>query len=204
MRKIIVAGIGTAVGKTITSAILVEALNGAFWKPIQCGCIENSDTEVVKSLVSSKDCVFHTETYRLKAPLSPHHASELEGFQINPEKIELPQTQQTLIIEACGGIMVPINKKILMIDLLCTWNAEWIIVSRHYLGSINHTLLTSKTLEMYGVNVLGIIFNGHPNPHTEDAILSFTALRSIGRIFPEKNITPKIVKKYAQKWGQFF
>ena len=174
MRKVFVTGIGTDVGKTIISAILTEALQADYWKPIQCGSLDLTDTERVKRLVESKQTVFHPEAYRLKTPASPHHAAEVEDVKIHCGRLKIPETQNTLVIEGAGGLLVPFNYKgETMFDLAKNWGAEVVIVSRNYLGSINHTLLTLKVLEDSGVNVLGIIFNGEPNPSSESDIKGY-------------------------------
>jgi dethiobiotin synthetase len=111
MQKIFVTGIGTDVGKTIVSAVLVEALQADYWKPIQAGDLDNSDTQKVQRLVTNTKSQFHKEAYRLNTPASPHYAAELDGIEISLNNIQLPQTTNQLIIEGAGGLMVPINQK---------------------------------------------------------------------------------------------
>ena len=197
MRKIIVAGIGTDAGKTIASAILSYALNADYWKPIQCGL--EKDRETVERLLEKRRRT-HPEGLFLKAPRSPHHAAKLEGFRINPEQIELPKTDHTLIIEGCGGIFVPLNLKTLMIDLLASWDCEWIVVSRHYIGSINHTLLTLEAMKRRSLNLRGIIFNGERCAETEAAILKFSNTPCIARLKWENSWNLERIQSYARKW----
>jgi dethiobiotin synthetase len=197
MRKIVVAGIGTDVGKTIVSAILTHALNADYWKPVQCGLSKDRDT--VESLLEGKRTI-HPEALFLKTPRSPHHAAEVEGFEIDLKRIELPKTKRTLIIEGCGGILVPLNLQKVTCDLFAQWECEWVLVSRHYIGSINHTLLTLEVMKNRGLNVRGIIFNGEPCPQTEDAILAFSNQPCIGRIKQEKRWTPKRICDYSTQW----
>src|SRR4051812_31361694 len=109
MKRIVIAGIGTGVGKTIVSAILVEALQADYWKPVQAGDLENSDTLTVKNLVSNIRSHFHEEAYRLNSPMSPHAAAKLDGIEIELDQIRIPETKKTLIIELAGGLMVPLN-----------------------------------------------------------------------------------------------
>ena len=201
MRKIFVTGIGTDVGKTIVAAILTEALQADYWKPIQCGSLELTDTERVKRLVESKLSIFHSEAYRLKTPASPHNAAELEGIKIHWGKLKLPETKNTLVIEGAGGILVPFNYKgETMLDMAKNWDTEVVIVSRNYLGSINHTLLTLKTLQDSGVKVLGLIFNGESTPSSEDVILKTTKVPLLGRIKEEYEFTKDLITTYSRDY----
>lgn len=140
MVDIIVAGIGTGVGKTVVSAIITTLFKGDYWKPIQSGEVD-ADSQVIAKLLSL-ECTVHPPAYSFKAPLSPHHAARLENQTIDPDKIIPPNTNRPLVIEMAGGIFVPLRDNLLSIDLFKSWNASWILVSKHYLGSINHTLLT--------------------------------------------------------------
>lgn len=188
MDKLIITGCGTDVGKTVISAIVATALNGEYWKPIECG---GSDTSVIQSLTSQP---VHPPAYVFKAPLSPHAAARLENREIDIARIRPPQTIRPLIIETAGGVLVPLNEKTLALDLFDSWNAAWIIVSRSYLGSINHTLLTLEALRKQ--NVRGIIFNGGPNP----IIQQFSKVPCLG-ILPEvPTINKTLIEKYAQLW----
>lgn len=196
-KNIIVAGSGTGVGKTVTCAILATLLTGDYWKPVQCG---SPDTAVVKGLIDAKQHQIFQPAYSLKAPLSPHHAARLENTSIDLKAIHLPQTSRPLIIESVGGIFVPLTSTTLSFDLFKTWPAHWVIISRHYLGSINHTLLTLEALKNHQVNIAGVIFNGLPNQDNESAILKISKLRFLGRLFPEKGFCLKTVQKYATRW----
>lgn len=201
MRKIFVTGIGTDVGKTIVAAILTEALQADYWKPIQCGSLELTDTERVKRLVESKQSFFHPEAYRLKTPASPHYAAEIEEAKIHWGKLKLPETNNTLVVEGAGGILVPFNYKgETMLDMAKNWETEVVVVSRNYLGSINHTLLTLKILQDSGVKVLGLIFNGEPSPSTEDVILKTTKVPLLGRIKEEYEFTKDLITAYSRDY----
>lgn len=187
MKHIIVAGCGTGVGKTIVSAILAIALDGAYWKPIQT----EPDSETVQQWWPH----VYPPAYHFTTPVSPHQAGK-----VDISHIILPMSERPLIIESVGGVLVPLNMQTLSMDLFATWDASWIIVSRHYLGSINHTLLTIEALKKRNVHIHSIVFNGEPHPPTEEAILSFSKVPCLGRLFPEKNITIKTLKRYAKKW----
>jgi len=169
-KPIFITGIGTDVGKTIVSAIITEALQADYWKPVQAGDLDNSDTIKVKSMVSNPVTVFHKEAYRLNQPFSPHKAADLDGIEIDLKKIKQPKTDNQLVIEGAGGLMVPLNNKHLVIDLIEKLNPDVILVSRNYLGSINHTLLSVEALLNRGLNISAIVFNGDADQYTEDII----------------------------------
>ncbi|MDT3405228.1 dethiobiotin synthase [Mucilaginibacter terrae] len=170
-RPLFVTGIGTDVGKTVVSAILVEKLKADYWKPVQSGDLNNSDTMKVKALVSNTTSVFHPETYRLTQPFSPHKSAELDGIKIELDKFELPETDNQLIIEGAGGLMVPLNDEHFVIDLIQKFDAEVILVVKHYLGSINHTLLSLELLRQKKIKVNTLIFNGNRDEYSEKIIL---------------------------------
>jgi len=198
MRKIFVTGIGTDVGKTIVAAVLTEALQADYWKPVQAGYADGTDTETIRKLISNKKTIFHPETYRLKMPASPHAAAAAENISIALKDFTLPVTQNVLIIEGAGGLMVPLNERELVIDMIGHFNAEVVLVARNYLGSINHTLLSAEALQKRGYKVLGIIYSGEENNASERAIEVFTGLRTIGRINEEIQFSPDIVSRYAE------
>ncbi len=181
-RTYIIAGIGTDVGKTITSAVLCEAWKADYWKPVQAGSLEFTDTDFVKSLVSNSVTKFFPESYRLTQPMSPHGAADIDKVVIEESELKIPVTDNTLLIELAGGLMVPLRTDFLNIDLLQHWNLPVILVSRNYLGSINHTLLSVDTLKSRNIPVEGIIFNDSEVKTTEEVILSNTQLKYLGRV----------------------
>jgi dethiobiotin synthetase len=199
MRRIFVTGIGTGVGKTIVSAIITEALQADYWKPIQTGSIEGTDTETVKKLISNSKTKIYPEAFCLPKPVSPHEAAEVEGVSISINEIQVPVTSNTLIIEGAGGLMVPLNEKDTMLDLIKFLNPEVILVVRNYLGSINHTLLSVSALNNAGIKVAGIIYNGISNPASEKAIANFCSYPILAKIGEEKTFTPDIISRYANK-----
>jgi dethiobiotin synthetase len=198
MKRYFLTGIGTDVGKTITAAVLTQALGSDYWKPVQAGSLDFTDTMRVKSLKSRTEGIFHPEAYLLKHALSPHAAADLEGMEIALENICLPECNNHLIIEGAGGLMVPLNHQSLIIDLIPQFSAEVILVSRNYLGSINHTLLSAFALKQYAIPVKGIIFNGNPNLPTEKVIMKHTGLKMLARIPEMEEINPKQIEKAAQ------
>ncbi len=196
MKHYFVTGICTDVGKTLASAILVEALEADYWKPLQAGELNNTDSMKVRSLISNSKTVIHPEAFLLSEPLSPHAAAEIDEVQIKLEDIVLPQTANTLIIEGAGGLMVPINNNDLIIDLIKKLNIEVILVSEFYLGSINHTLLSAYALQSNNIKVAGIVFNGIPVPTSENFILKHTGLKHLLSINEEELIDKNTILKY--------
>lgn len=201
MNKYFITGIGTDVGKTIASAILTEALEADYWKPVQAGDLENSDTHKVKALVSNNESVFFSNAYALHTPMSPHAAAEIDGITIKTNKIHEPESKRDLIIEGAGGVLVPLNNSDTVIDLIKP-DYKVIIVSRHYLGSINHTLLTVEALKSRGLNCFGIIFNGKENKTSEDIIEHMTGLKVLGRIDEEASFSKEKIKEYAASFAE--
>ena len=179
--KFFITGIGTDVGKTITSAIITQALEADYWKPIQAGEIEFSDKDKVTSLISNSKSQIHENSYALQTPASPHYAAAIDGISIDLKNITEPKTKNHLVVEGAGGIFVPINETETVMDLIQP-DYKVIVVSRHYLGSINHTLLTIEALKSKNIFIAGIIFSGDENPATESIILSKTGISFLGRI----------------------
>lgn len=194
--KIFVTGIGTDVGKTIAAAIITEALEADYWKPVQAGDLENSDTHKIAKYVSNTATVYHENSYALKTPASPHYAAELDNVIIDLNTIKEPKTDNSLVVEGAGGIFVPLNDKDTIADLIQP-DYKVIVVSRHYLGSINHTLLTIEALQHRSVAIAGIIFNGDVNEATESIILSKSGLKMIGRIDNEPYFDKNVIRYYA-------
>lgn len=194
-----VTGIGTNVGKTVVSAILSEALKASYWKPVQAGDIDNSDSIKVNRL-TSKDVVVLEEKYRLNTPASPHLAAEIDGITIQLSDFSLPTVDRNLIVEGAGGLMVPMNNGgDMYIDLIQQFNLPVILVSMHYLGSINHTLLSIEALKARNIQIEGIVFVGDENLATEKIILQKTNIRMIARIPLTEAISSDFIKDQASK-----
>ena len=180
-KQFAITGIGTDVGKTVVSAILSEALHATYWKPVQAGDLNNSDSIKIKDLTSN--VTLHPEAFKLSEPISPHAAANIDGVSIHLSDLSLPEIDGNLIVEGAGGLMVPLNDQGLTFsDVIESWKLPAIIVSRHYLGSINHSLLTAEVLRYKGIIVEGIIFVGTENKATEEIILKATGLKNIARI----------------------
>ncbi|RZL00238.1 MAG: dethiobiotin synthase [Pedobacter sp.] len=189
-KPLFITGIGTGIGKTVVAAILTEALKADYWKPVQSGELENTDSHTIGRLISNSSTVIHPEIYRLTEPLSPHRSAIIDGIHINKEDFTLPDTGNNLIIEGAGGLMVPLNENFLVADLISHLQTEAILVSRHYLGSINHTLLSACLLKLKGIPVKGIIFSGDVNRSSEEFILNYTGLSLLGYV-PELGVIDK-------------
>jgi dethiobiotin synthetase len=194
--KIFVTGISTDVGKTIASSIIVESLEADYWKPIQAGDLDNSDSHKIQSKISNLKSKIFENAYQLNTPASPHLAAEIDGITIDLNKISEPETDNHLVIEGAGGIFVPLNESETIIDLIQP-DYKIIVVSRHYLGSINHTLLTIEAIQNRGFQVSGIIFSGSENKSTESIILNKTGIKYIGRIDEEPYFDENVIKEYA-------
>lgn len=195
-KKTFITGIGTEVGKTITSAIITEALEADYWKPIQAGDLHHSDTDKIKQLITNKKSVFHKNSYALQTPMSPHAAAAIDSVTIQLSKIKEPKTKNHLVIEGAGGLLVPLNNKETILDLIKP-DYHVIIVSRHYLGSINHTLMTIKLLQDKGLDI-ALIFNGDEHKTTEEAIQKMTGVKVLGRIEEEPYFDKNVIKEYAE------
>lgn len=199
MKTIFITGNGTDIGKTIISAIITEHLEADYWKPVQSGELNNTDTMKVKSLVSNSKTVFHPEQFKLVQPLSPHASAEIDGIEIELDDFKLPSTTNHLVIEGAGGLMVPLNNKILIADLITHFKSSVIVVSRNYLGSISHTLLTIQELRSRNIPIIGIVFNGEHTPQTENFILQYTQLPLLFRVEMEEQIDKQTIINYSQQ-----
>ena len=199
-KKIFITGIGTDVGKTICSAIVCESLKADYWKPIQAGDIGNGDNETVQNLITNNQTRFHPNAYALYTPASPHYAAEQDRVSIDLNHIKEPDTENSLVIEGAGGLLVPLNNEATVIDLI---KPEYhvIVVSRHYLGSINHTLMSLEIIKQRGLNC-SVLFNGEENKATENIIQNMTNCQMIGRINEEKLIDSNTITKYANQFHQ--
>lgn len=191
-----ISGIGTDVGKTIFSAIITETLEADYWKPIQAGDLQNSDTHKVRRLISNEKTHFHDSAFELNSPMSPHAAAEIDGVEITSKKFKRPKTKNDLVIEGAGGLLVPINGKETILDLVAPGD-KVILVSRHYLGSINHSLLSLEILKSRGISCFGIVFSGKKNDASEKAILEHSGVRFLFRIEEEPYFDANVVKEYA-------
>jgi len=196
-QKIIVAGIGTDTGKTVASAILCKALGADYWKPVQAGDLANTDSHKIKKWVP--ETIIHPEAYRLTQPMSPHAAAAIDDITIDESSLQIPTTNNPLIIELAGGLMVPMREDFLNIDWVAHTQLPVILVADYYLGSINHTLLSLAALKSQDIPLLGIIFNGEKTPSTHDVIMNRSNARCLLEIEKEAEISQNVIEKYAKR-----
>ncbi|MDX1943061.1 MAG: dethiobiotin synthase [Saprospiraceae bacterium] len=199
MKGIFLTGIGTDVGKTVIAAILTEALQADYWKPIQSGDLDNTDSMKIERWISNPRTRIHPEAYRLRTPMSPHTAAEIDGIRIELPNIKLPNAQNFLIVEGAGGLLVPLNDKDNIIDLIQYLQLPVILISRHYLGSINHTLLSIEALQHRNIIIAGIIFNGDEHPTTESIIQQRSGVPVLGRVGDLGEVNQNKVQAWAER-----
>ncbi len=195
MHSYFITGIGTDVGKTVAAAIVVKALAADYWKPVQSG-LQETDRGTLQALLPDYEHTFHQEAYRLKTPMSPHKAAQIDGVMVQLDQIERPQTTNHLVIEGAGGLLVPLNDKHTIADLIQPQD-KIILVSAGYLGSINHTLLSVEFLKARGLSCAGILYNHVELDGTIEIIEKMTGIPTIGHIDKHPMMTPQLVSDYA-------
>ncbi|MGG5207641.1 dethiobiotin synthase [Chryseobacterium sp. MIQD13] len=171
MNQLFITGIGTEVGKTVCSAVLIQYFKADYWKPVQSGDLDYTDSHKITSWTENTVC--HPETYSLKLAASPHQSAKEENIQINLNDFELPKTANRLIVEGAGGLMVPLSDDVFMIDLIEKLDLPVALVVRNYLGCINHSLLSIMALKQRKLKLKYLILNGTFPPDTERVILGF-------------------------------
>ncbi|TDO25148.1 dethiobiotin synthase [Sediminibacterium goheungense] len=203
-RPILITGIGTDIGKTLVAAVVTEALHADYWKPVQAGYETGTDAQTVASLISNADTIIHKEAYCLSMPASPHIAAANEGIEIDMEvlrshcqSILQSMDNKPLIVEGAGGLLVPLNKKETIADLAKAIDARIILVSRNYLGSINHSRLTAAYCKQAGLDVMGWIFNDQYLDY-ENEIVEWTGYPSLGTIAYLENKDSAVIQQYAE------
>lgn len=169
-KNLFVTGIGTGVGKTVVSAILAQYFQAAYWKPVQAGDLHQSDSMVVRGLIDRHLRIF-PERYRLKMPVSPHQAAAAESISIQLTDFELPESPGPLIVEGAGGLFAPLNNHHFMIDLIGQLRLPAVLVSRDYLGCINHTILSLQALQQRHISIPFLVLNGTFNPATKEFLM---------------------------------
>ena len=195
--RIFVTSIDTNVGKTVCSSILCAGLGYDYWKPVQCGDLDFSDSMKVKSY--SPLTKVHAESFQLNAPMSPHEAAKLENMDISINDFKLPKSEE-IIIEGAGGVMVPLNYKgNMIVELASMFKAKVIIVFKNYLGSINHTLLTIDKVKSAGLDIFGLLVVGDEVTSSERIIEDTTQMNIIARIPMVDRVNQKWVKEQGLK-----
>ncbi len=203
MKGYVIAGIGTDIGKTVVAAVLVEAFDADYWKPVQAGELAKTDSHEIARLAPGSERQIHAEVYRLTEAMSPHAAAEIDAVTIRRDELkELPCDEKTsdrmLIVELAGGLMVPLAPGLRNIDLLSDWGLPVVLVSRYYLGSINHTLLSVEALRRRKIPIAGIVFNGDPVETSRSVILGETELPVIAEIPTAQEIDAEIIRTWAK------
>ena len=192
MSRIVITGTDTDIGKTIFAAALAQALGASYWKPVQAGLADETDSQTVARL---SGCVPLVEGYSLNMPASPHLSAEAEGITIDPARLALPRTDGPLVIEAAGGLMVPLNHETLFLDVIAEWKVPVVLCARTSLGTINHSLLSLTALRHAECDVLGVAFIGAPEPSVEHTICDFGQVKHLGRLPMLTSLTPQTLSE---------
>ncbi|MEM9918597.1 MAG: dethiobiotin synthase [Bacteroidota bacterium] len=199
-----VTGIGTEVGKTVASAVLVRSLQANYWKPVQCGDLDYTDTHKIQEWAKHEHLHCFPERYALQMPASPHIAAATEKVDISLDDFSLPESDKPLIVEGAGGLLVPLNDKDTMLDLIASLKLPVILVSRHYLGSINHSLMSFECLRQRNIPIHGILFNGNEHPSTESIIEKMTDVPILGRIGEMDKVDAETIQHWSEKLKKQF
>lgn len=182
IRALVITGTDTGVGKTVFAAGLAGALDGWYWKPVQAGVEDGTDSKTVARLSGLPRERIIPEAYRLSTPASPHFAARLDGVEIDPARLSLPEVDDPLIVEGAGGALVPLTETLLFADIMARWQAPVIICARTGLGTINHSLLTVEALRARNVPMAGIVFIGEAHGENERIVPKLAGVPSLGRL----------------------
>ncbi len=194
----IVVGIHTGIGKTVCSAIMTEALSYDYWKPVQAGDLDASDSIFIKNHISNEQSKIYPEAYRLTEPMSPHAAAKIDGTEIFLNTLVLPSTENGLIVETAGGIMSPLSDSLVILDLIKHLGLPVVLVTQDYLGSINHTLLSIEILRGGNIPILGLVFSGEKVATTRAFIAQYTGLETLLEIPFFENLDREEVVNFAK------
>lgn len=180
--RFVISGTDTGIGKTVFAAALAHALQASYWKPVQSGLEEETDSETVERLGGVPRARILPEAYRLKIPASPHLSARLDNVAIDPALLQPPETEGPLVIEGAGGLLVPLTDRLLFADILARWQIPLILCARTTLGTINHTLLSLEALRLRAIPVHGVVFIGDENRENERVITDIGGARALGRL----------------------
>ena len=198
--RIVVTGTDTGIGKTVFSAALAHALEASYWKPVQSGLDEETDSETVERLGRLPSNRILPETYRLATPASPHLSAAIDGMELDPDTLDPPPTFGPLVIEGAGGLLVPLTRRIVFADVFARWHYPAILCARTALGTINHTLLSLEALRRRGIPILGIVFIGDEQPDSQSVIAEIGDVRSLGRLPKLDPLTADGLHAGFRKW----
>jgi dethiobiotin synthase len=196
MNALVVAGTDTGIGKTVVAAMLTLALDGVYWKPVQAGTRQGTDAATVAALTGLGPERFILERYMLTEPLSPHRAAALDGVEIDVDALVLPAEtpgSPPLIIEGAGGLMVPLTRRTLYIEVFQRWRAPVVLCARTALGTINHSLLSVEALRNRDIPIVGIVFVGDPQPDSERTICDLAQVNYLGCLPWLPELTPEVL-----------
>lgn len=197
--RLVVTGTGTGVGKTVFSAALTGALGGCYWKPIQSGLDEETDSETVRRLGQiAPQCIF-PEAWRLKTPVSPHLSATIDALELVPEALLPPETTLPLVIEGAGGLLVPLTRQTTFADVFARWGIPVILCASTGLGTINHTLLSLEVMRQRLIAVIGVVFIGDAYPDTEQIIVEMSGVPRLGRLPQLDPLTPDTLRRSFRK-----
>ena len=197
--RVVVTGTDTGIGKTVFSAALTDALRGCYWKPVQSGLEEETDSETVHRLGRiPRDRIF-AEAWRLRTPVSPHLSAELDGVAIEPAALQPPACSFPLVIEGAGGVLVPLTRRETFAEVFARWRMPTILCARTELGTINHTLLSLEALRRRGIPVLGVALIGEERSDTQRTIAEMGEVRILGRLPWLKPLTPESLRQAVRE-----
>jgi len=199
--QLVVTGTDTGIGKTVFAAGLTRLLDGYYWKPIQAGLVGETDSDVVRRLSGLRPDRILPEAQVLTTPASPHLSAERDGVRIDPNALSLPAVDRALIIEGAGGIMVPLTRKVLLIDVIARWGVPVVLCARTSLGTLNHTLLSLEALHRRRVPVLGVALIGDEHPDNERTLAEFGGVPVLGRL---PRIEPLTARTLAEGFSRAF
>lgn len=191
----VITGTDTGIGKTVFSAALTDALGAYYWKPVQSGLEEETDSETVRRLGEIPAARILPEAYRLQTPASPHLAARIDGVQIDVEALVPPKIDAPLVIEGAGGLLVPLTERVVFADLFARWQVPVILCARTGLGTINHTLLSLEALRARSIPVFGVAFIGEPQEDTQAIVAEMGGVRSLGCLPRLASLTPDVLRQ---------
>lgn len=194
-----VTGTDTDVGKTVVCAWLMRSLDGEYWKPIQAGMDGETDEMTVRRLTGFGAERFHESVYRLNAALSPHEAARRDGVAIDLGRIEMPRHSRPLVVEGAGGLLVPLNGRDFVIDLIAKLALPVVLVSRSRLGTINHTLLSLESLRTRGIELAGVVIHGESNAANREAIARYGKIEIIAELPILEPLAPQSIADAAAR-----
>lgn len=198
--NIFISGTDTGIGKTVVSAMMTLGLSATYWKPVQSGLEEETDTEFVKRVTGLPDTHFKPERYRLQEPLSPHASAAIDGVSISLDDFQLPDTgSNNLVVEGAGGLLVPLNDDDMIIDLIEKFRLPVLLVVRSELGTLNHTFLSLEALRNRNIPIIGVVMNGPKNESNRKAIEKYGRVEVLGEIEPLQTLDPKTLKNEFNK-----